>query len=89
MIRAVAGWRSRAGPLRGRDFRILFGARSLASIGTSMTPLAITFAVLEGLGSAAALGAVLAGGTLVEIVLVLFGGVSCGSHTASNRGDCE
>lgn len=37
----------------------------MASIGTSMTPLAITFAVLEGLGSAAALGAVLAGGTLV------------------------
>jgi MFS family permease len=41
-----------------------------------MTPIAITFAVLEGLGSAAALGAVLAGGTVVEIVLVLFGGAS-------------
>ena len=76
MIRAMSGWRSRLGPLRQRDFRILFGARSLASIGTSMTPIAITFAVLEGLGSAAALGAVLAGGTVVEIVLVLFGGAS-------------
>ncbi|MHB1501950.1 MAG: MFS transporter [Candidatus Dormibacteria bacterium] len=76
MIRAVLGWRSRVGPLRERDFRILFGARSLASIGASMTPIAITFAVLAGLGSAAALGAVLAGGTLVEIVLVLVGGTS-------------
>jgi len=76
MIRATSGWRRRAGPLRERDFRILFGARSLASVGTSMTPIAITFAVLEGLGSAAALGVVLAGGTVVEIVLVLFGGAS-------------
>ena len=76
MTLALSGWRRRAGPLRERDFRILFGARSLASIGTSMTPIAITFAVLEGLGSAAALGVVLAGGTVVEIVLVLFGGAS-------------
>ena len=56
--------------------RILFGARSLASIGMSMTPVAITFAVLKGPGSAAALGAVLAAGSLVDIVLILFGGAS-------------
>ena len=61
--------------LRERPFRLLWSARATSAIGDAMTPVALTFAVLETTGSAGDLGLVLAAYTLSHAVFILAGGV--------------
>ena len=66
---------SRLGPLRERDFRLLFAGRTISMAGSAMAPVALAFAVLDLTGSTADLGIVLAVRQVAVVVLLLFGGV--------------
>jgi MFS family permease len=66
---------SRLGPLREREFRLLFTGRTVSSIGSAMAPVALAFAVLDLTGSTADLGIVLAVRQVAVVVLLLYGGV--------------
>ena len=61
--------------LRGRSFRRFFIGYTTSLLGTSMSAVAVTFAVLDDGGSAADLGYVLAARILPQVALVLGGGV--------------
>jgi predicted MFS family arabinose efflux permease len=63
------------GPLRFRDFRLLFGAQSISSLGDRVVPVALAFAVLDLTGSVTDLGIVLAAQTIPLLLFVLIGGV--------------
>jgi hypothetical protein len=63
------------GLIRQHTFRNFFLARAVSLLGTSMAPVALAFAVLgEPGGSAARLGAVLAGRSIAQVVFLIFGG---------------
>jgi MFS family permease len=62
-------------PLRERPFRLLWSAAATSAIGDAMTPVALTFAVLDATDSAASLGLVFAAFTLSHSVFILAGGV--------------
>ena len=62
------------GALRERNYRLLFTGQALSHLGDSMTPVAITFAVLDRGGSARQVGVVLGAGTATMVVLLIFGG---------------
>lgn len=64
-----------AGPLRERDFRLLFIGQATSSLGNSLTSIALAFAVLEATGSITAVGLVLAATRLPLVLFVLVGGV--------------
>ena len=64
-----------AGPLRERDFRLLFIGQATSSLGNSLTSIALAFAVLEATGSITAVGLVLAATRLPLVIFVLVGGV--------------
>jgi len=66
---------SRLGPLRGREFRLLFAGRTISMLGSAMAPVALAFAVLDLTGSTSDLGIVLAARQIPVILLLLFGGV--------------
>ncbi len=67
---------SRLGALREKQFRLLFLGRTASLLGSAFAPVALAFAVLDDLdGSATALGLVLAGIWLPQIVFILVGGV--------------
>ncbi len=68
--------RDRVGPLAERDFRLLFSATMVTTIGDRLGAIALAFAVL-GLhhGGVVDLGLVLAARTGVQAGVVLFGGV--------------
>ena len=66
---------SRLGPLREREFRLLFAGRTISMAGSAMAPIALAWAVLDLTGSKADLGIVLAVRQVAVIVLLLFGGV--------------
>jgi predicted MFS family arabinose efflux permease len=67
---------SRLGPLRGRDFRLLFVARTTSRLGGSMAPVALAFGVLTTLhGSPTDLGIVLAARLIPTVCFILLGGV--------------
>ena len=66
---------SRLGPLREREFRLLFTGQTVSRLGSAMAPIALAFAVLDLTGSKADLGIVLAVRQIAVIVLLLFGGV--------------
>jgi MFS family permease len=67
---------SRLGPLRERDFRLLFIGQTTSRLGSAMAPVALAFAILNTLhGSATDIGIVLAVRQVAVIVLLLFGGV--------------
>ena len=61
--------------LRERNFRNLFLGQSVSVFGDGITPVAITFAVLDMTGSATDLGLVLASQSLPLAALALVGGV--------------
>ncbi len=61
--------------LRGRDFRLVFGAALVSLLGDGIQPLALTFAVLDLTGSATDLGVVLAAWTIALVASLLAGGV--------------
>jgi len=62
-------------PLRERQFAWFYGARLISTAGSTMAPIALTFAVLAITDSAGALGLVLAARTLPMVVFLLLGGV--------------
>ena len=66
---------TRFGPLRGRDFRILFAAECVSVLGDALWPVAIAFAVLDLTGSASDLGLVLLANFVPRIAFMLAGGV--------------
>jgi MFS family permease len=62
--------------LRHRDFRLLFSGQAVSVVGDALLPVALAFAVLDGLdGSAADLGLVLAAQVVPMTFLVLPAGV--------------
>lgn len=61
--------------LRYPDFRRLFSAYTITSVGDGLQPIALVFVVLEAGGTAADLGLVLAAGTVPTVALSLLGGV--------------
>ena len=63
------------GPLRLRDFRLLFAARAISYIGTYLAPIAVAFAVLDNGGGATAVGLSFAAWTLAQVAMLAFGGV--------------
>ena len=65
----------RLGLLRLRDFRRVFLAQSVSVFGDGITPVALTFAVLDLTGSGTDLGMVLAAQALPLAGLALVGGV--------------
>ncbi|MBA2297626.1 MAG: MFS transporter [Actinobacteria bacterium] len=62
------------GALRERDFRLLFTATTITTLGDRVASIALVFAVLH-LGSATDLGLVLGARSLAEAAIMLFGGV--------------
>lgn len=67
---------TRLGPLVERDFRLLFSATTITTLGDSLGHFALAFAVLDLPGAGAReLGIVLAVRSLFQSVVVVFGGV--------------
>lgn len=67
--------REGAGVLHRRDFRNVFIAQSVSVFGDGITPVALTFAVLDLTGSGTDLGIVLAAQSVPLVALALVGGV--------------
>lgn len=65
----------RLAPLRHRDFRWLVAGTGTSSLGNSIAPVALAFAVLDLGGSPTELGIVVGAFALAEVVTVLLGGV--------------
>ncbi len=66
----------RVSVLRHRDFRLLYAGQAVSVLGDALLPLALAFAVLDGLhGSPAQLGLVLGAQVLPMTLLVLVAGV--------------
>jgi MFS family permease len=63
------------GPLNGRNFRLLFAARSISYFGTYLAPIAVAFAVLDLTGSASDTGIAFACWTLAQVATLMVGGV--------------
>lgn len=61
--------------LRQRGFRLYFVSMTVSSFGSSITQVALPFAVFSIGGGGAALGLVLTATTVPRVALVLFGGV--------------
>ena len=62
-------------PLRERNFRLLFAARTISFFGSNLVPIAVAFAVLDMTGSATDVGLAFAARTLAQIATLLAGGV--------------
>jgi hypothetical protein len=65
---------TRIGPLAERDYRLLFSATTVTTLGDALAAIALAFAVLE-VGTAAGLGIVLAARQGVEVIVLVFGAV--------------
>lgn len=63
------------GVLVHKNFRLLFIARTLSTMGNRITPIALSFAILEMTGDVGDLGIVLAAKTTAMIIFLLIGGV--------------
>lgn len=61
--------------LTDRNFRCLFFGRVISSVGDRVTPIALSFAILEQTKSASTLGLVLSSRSLAMIIFLLVGGV--------------
>ena len=59
----------------GRNFALLFGARSISYFGTYLAPIAVAFAVLELTGSATDTGIAFACWTVAQVAALLVAGV--------------
>jgi MFS family permease len=64
----------RLGALREREFRLLFTATTITTLGDYVASIALVFAVLD-FGSATDLGLVLGARSLAQVAIMLFGGV--------------
>ena len=69
--RSRGGWPC----LRDRDFARFFAGYATSLLGTSMSSLAVSFAVLDNGGTASDLGVVLAAGIVPQVLFMLGGGV--------------
>jgi MFS family permease len=67
--------RRRLTVLRDRDFARFFAGYATSLLGTSMSSLAVSFAVLDNGGTAGDLGVVLAAGIVPQVLFMLGGGV--------------
>jgi MFS family permease len=67
---------SRLAPLRLRSFRLFFAGQALSTLGSSITVVALAFAVLQTTGSVADVGLALAATRLPLAAFVLLGGVA-------------
>jgi MFS transporter len=65
----------RFGPLREREFGLLYAGQAVSLLGDALVPVALAFAVLDLTGSAADLGYVFAAQILPLVVFLLAGGV--------------
>ncbi len=72
---STSTWGDAVAPLRERNFRFYFAARTANLLGSMMASIALAFAVLEITDDPAALGQVLAAHTIPMVVLLLWGGV--------------
>jgi len=70
-----ARWRTRTELLRQRDFRNFYLGYCTSMLGTGMSRIALTFAVLESGGSASDLGYVLAANVVPQVLFMICGGV--------------
>ncbi len=68
-------WREDLAVLRHRDVRIFISARFISTLGSSIAPIALVFAVLDVSDAASAVGIVLAARSIPNIVFLLVGGV--------------
>ena len=73
--RRPGAWRRRLGPLAERNFRVFYAGYATSLLGTSMSRIALTFAVLDNGGSAAELGYVFAANVVPQVFVMLGGGV--------------
>lgn len=69
------GERSLRGPLRAPAFRWLLTGRTINLLGSAVAPIALAFAVLDLTGSTTDLGLVVAARSLMNVLLLLYGGV--------------
>lgn len=67
---------ARLAVLRTRDFRVFYVGYATSLLGSSMSIVAIAFAVLRTGGSASDLGSVLAARMVPQVIIVLAGGVA-------------
>jgi predicted MFS family arabinose efflux permease len=63
------------GALRERDFRIVLVGQTVSALGSTLVPVALSFAVLDLTGSASELGLVLGSGALALVAFILLGGM--------------
>ncbi|MER5394940.1 MFS transporter [Saccharopolyspora sp. NPDC002686] len=61
--------------MRHRSFRYLVAGRTIVYLGNAIAPVALAFAVLDGLGSVAEIGLIVACRSAANVLLLLFGGV--------------
>ena len=72
----VARWGRRVRLLAAeRDFRVFFAGYSTSLLGTAMSRIALTFAVLDSGGTASDLGVVFAASVFPQVLVMLGGGV--------------
>jgi Major Facilitator Superfamily len=67
--------RERLGPLIEREYRLLFSATTITTLGDAVAGIALAFAVLDLTGSATDLGIVIAVRQVANASVLLFGGV--------------
>lgn len=74
--KAVTQWARRLSLLAAeRNFRIFYAGYSTSLLGTAMSRIALTFAVLDSGGTAAELGLVFAASVFPQVLVMLGGGV--------------
>ncbi len=72
---AGTSWVARFGVLRNANVRRYFVGYAASNFGTAMASVALAFAVLDSGGNATDLGLVFAAGIIVQVVLMIGGGV--------------
>jgi MFS family permease len=70
-----AGWAARFGVLRNANVRRYFVGYVSSAFGSAMSGVALAFAVLDSGGNATDLGLVFAAGVIVQVALMIGGGV--------------
>lgn len=71
----MVGRLRKEGPLRERNFLLLFIGQSVSKLGNALVPVALTFALLENTHSAADLSYVLGSQSAAQVAFLLAGGV--------------
>jgi hypothetical protein len=67
--------RDRLGPFTGRNFRVFYAGYATSLLGSAMSAIALTFAVLDSGGGPADLGFVFAANVVPQVLVMLAGGV--------------